>query len=271
MIASGPCVTVEVSLRFCYWPPASPRVRGRVRVVLAARVDRRPVAARRALAREAAAVVRAAAGRAAALERPASVEREESGRRRGRRWWHGRELSGIERRGRKRGGRRRCCRRRGGRDRRNRGRERRGRGGSGGTAGAERRTRRRRRDGGRERRTRRRRRDGRSRRFRGRWRTWRWRRCINGWRSGPRWLGRHRERRRVGRPDDAGGDGAAAFNPCPPVPMVCKIMPLGDSITWGVGSSGAGGGYRVPLFLRSLTLTNNQSITFVGHRTANRS
>ena len=49
--------------------------------------------------------------------------------------------------------------------------------------------------------------------------------------------------------------------------MVCKIMPLGDSITWGVGSSGAGGGYRVPLF--RLTLTNNQAITFVGHGTAN--
>src|SRR6185369_14319936 len=32
----------------------------------------------------------------------------------------------------------------------------------------------------------------------------------------------------------AGGEGGAAtFNPCPPVGMECKIMPLGDSITLG--------------------------------------
>ena len=46
---------------------------------------------------------------------------------------------------------------------------------------------------------------------------------------------------------------ASAANPVPsswvdPCPMVgpCRIMPLGDSITYGVG--GSGGGYRVPLF-----------------------
>jgi hypothetical protein len=40
----------------------------------------------------------------------------------------------------------------------------------------------------------------------------------------------------------------------------CAIMPLGDSITDGMGSSG--GGYRVPLF--NLALTDNKTITFVG-------
>ena len=39
-------------------------------------------------------------------------------------------------------------------------------------------------------------------------------------------------------------------------------MPLGDSITFGVGSSGSGGGYRVPLF--QTTITNSDAITFVG-------
>jgi len=39
-------------------------------------------------------------------------------------------------------------------------------------------------------------------------------------------------------------------------------MPLGDSITDGVGSSGSGGGYRVPLF--QTTITNADLITFVG-------
>ncbi len=43
-------------------------------------------------------------------------------------------------------------------------------------------------------------------------------------------------------------------------------MPLGDSITDGVGSSGSGGGYRVPLF--QTTITNGDLITFVG-RNAN--
>jgi len=57
---------------------------------------------------------------------------------------------------------------------------------------------------------------------------------------------------------DTGSD-AGGFNPCPATGN-CIIMPLGDSITDGVGSSG--GGYRVPLF--STTVTNTQAITFVG-------
>jgi lysophospholipase L1-like esterase len=55
-------------------------------------------------------------------------------------------------------------------------------------------------------------------------------------------------------------DGGDEFAPCPSDGTACKIMPLGDSITDGVGSSG--GGYRVELFKQSLT--NNQSVTFVG-------
>jgi lysophospholipase L1-like esterase len=49
---------------------------------------------------------------------------------------------------------------------------------------------------------------------------------------------------------------------CPPAPTACKVMPFGDSITDGAGSSGAGGGYRVPLFHKALMA--NQHLTFVG-------
>ncbi len=60
----------------------------------------------------------------------------------------------------------------------------------------------------------------------------------------------------------AGGsaDAGDAFAPCPDDGSPCKIMPLGDSITDGVGSSG--GGYRVDLFRRALT--DGLSVTFVG-------
>jgi lysophospholipase L1-like esterase len=54
--------------------------------------------------------------------------------------------------------------------------------------------------------------------------------------------------------------GATAFNPCP-ASGTCAIMPLGDSITDGVGSS-QGGGYRVQLFHDAVQ--GHQSITFVG-------
>jgi lysophospholipase L1-like esterase len=60
---------------------------------------------------------------------------------------------------------------------------------------------------------------------------------------------------------DSGGDGTAAFNPCPAAGTACIIMPLGDSITYGVGSS-TSGSYRAPLF--QTTITNNELITFVG-------
>jgi hypothetical protein len=50
------------------------------------------------------------------------------------------------------------------------------------------------------------------------------------------------------------------FAPCPSPTTACAILPLGDSITDRVGSSG--GGYRVELFRRALA--NQQNITFVG-------
>lgn len=49
-------------------------------------------------------------------------------------------------------------------------------------------------------------------------------------------------------------------SPCPTDGTPCRIMPLGDSITFGIGSSG--GGYRVPLFREALA--NGRTITFVG-------
>jgi len=52
----------------------------------------------------------------------------------------------------------------------------------------------------------------------------------------------------------------AAFSPCPSDGTPCRIMPLGDSITFGIGSSG--GGYRVDLFRRALA--DQRDITFVG-------
>ena len=55
-------------------------------------------------------------------------------------------------------------------------------------------------------------------------------------------------------------DGGTGWSPCPTDGTACKIMPLGDSITDGVGSSG--GGYRVELFKQ--TIANSQLITFVG-------
>jgi lysophospholipase L1-like esterase len=60
---------------------------------------------------------------------------------------------------------------------------------------------------------------------------------------------------------DAAGDNAtgASFDPCPNG-KACAILPLGDSITAGSGSSG--GGYRVELF-RNAVLAK-KTVTFVG-------
>ena len=58
--------------------------------------------------------------------------------------------------------------------------------------------------------------------------------------------------------------GSSAFNPCPAAGEACKIMPLGDSITDGVGSS-QGGGYRVELFHKAVQA--HKAITFVGSAT----
>lgn len=62
---------------------------------------------------------------------------------------------------------------------------------------------------------------------------------------------------------DDGGPVAApspAFNPCE-TSTPCAILPLGDSITAGAGSSD-GGGYRVEMFRRAVA--DGRALTFVG-------
>ncbi|HEY6724734.1 MAG TPA: SGNH/GDSL hydrolase family protein [Polyangiaceae bacterium] len=62
----------------------------------------------------------------------------------------------------------------------------------------------------------------------------------------------------------AGGTGGGAtFRPCPETPP-CKILPLGDSITFGLGFDG---GYRVELF--RLALADGHEITFTGTQQPN--
>jgi lysophospholipase L1-like esterase len=58
----------------------------------------------------------------------------------------------------------------------------------------------------------------------------------------------------------AGGSGGG-YQPCPADGSPCKILPFGDSITWGVGDEG-NGGYRGPLF--GLAVAAGQKITFTG-------
>ncbi len=54
---------------------------------------------------------------------------------------------------------------------------------------------------------------------------------------------------------------AAGFQPCPTT-EACKILPLGDSITDGLGVPG-GGSYRIELF--RLALADGKDITYVGN------
>ncbi|WP_437961750.1 SGNH/GDSL hydrolase family protein [Sorangium sp. So ce119] len=66
---------------------------------------------------------------------------------------------------------------------------------------------------------------------------------------------------------DAAGEGgggagsAGGYTPCPTTGEPCKILPLGDSITDGIGVQG-GGGYRIELFRKARAAGKN--ITFVG-------
>lgn len=66
-----------------------------------------------------------------------------------------------------------------------------------------------------------------------------------------------------GAGEPVSGEGAAAegFSPCPSDGEVCKVLPLGDSITYGLGVNGFGG-YRVELFRKALA--DGKNITFVG-------
>lgn len=64
----------------------------------------------------------------------------------------------------------------------------------------------------------------------------------------------------------AGGTGGSSgYAPCPSNGDACIILPFGDSITDGVGSTDQSG-YRAPLF--GLVVAANQKITFVGSRSS---
>jgi lysophospholipase L1-like esterase len=63
----------------------------------------------------------------------------------------------------------------------------------------------------------------------------------------------------TGGTDGTGGAGEM-YSPCPTDNTPCAILPLGDSITEGYGSSG--GGYRVELFRQAVK--SGKHITFVG-------
>jgi GDSL-like Lipase/Acylhydrolase family len=56
-----------------------------------------------------------------------------------------------------------------------------------------------------------------------------------------------------------GSGGFGGYRPCPTDGSACKILPLGDSITWGIQYDGA---YRVQLF--SKALADGRKITFTG-------
>ncbi|HEY5089089.1 MAG TPA: SGNH/GDSL hydrolase family protein, partial [Polyangia bacterium] len=55
------------------------------------------------------------------------------------------------------------------------------------------------------------------------------------------------------------GGSTASYNPCPTNGDPCKVLPLGDSITFGINYEGS---YRVELFKKAVTASQN--ITFVG-------
>ena len=57
----------------------------------------------------------------------------------------------------------------------------------------------------------------------------------------------------------AGTTSTGDYHPCPTTGDPCKILPLGDSITWGIQYDGA---YRVELFTKAVG--DNHKITFTG-------
>jgi len=65
----------------------------------------------------------------------------------------------------------------------------------------------------------------------------------------------------AGMSSTGGAGGAGGYNPCKASP--CVILPLGDSITHGFGSSDDAG-YRSALF--KLIVAANQNVTFIGSR-----
>lgn len=62
-----------------------------------------------------------------------------------------------------------------------------------------------------------------------------------------------------------GSGGTSGYKPCPTNGDPCIVLPFGDSITDGVGSTDLSG-YRAPLF--ELVVQANQKLTFVGSRSS---
>lgn len=60
----------------------------------------------------------------------------------------------------------------------------------------------------------------------------------------------------------AGSGGGGTYNPCPTNGMPCKIVPMGDSITVGIGTGATGGGYRIELFKQATAA--GKKLTFDG-------
>jgi hypothetical protein len=82
-----------------------------------------------------------------------------------------------------------------------------------------------------------------------------------------------------GTTGSGGSGGAGSYNPCPTNGDPCKVLPLGDSITYGlitvaadkassdpsINGKDSHGGYRTELFKKAVTA--GQNITFVGSQT----
>ena len=65
----------------------------------------------------------------------------------------------------------------------------------------------------------------------------------------------------AGKTSTGGTGGGGAYQPCPSASTPCKVLPFGDSITFGVGDEG-NGGYRGPLF--ASVIAAGQKLTFTG-------
>jgi lysophospholipase L1-like esterase len=65
----------------------------------------------------------------------------------------------------------------------------------------------------------------------------------------------------AGSGGSGGSGGGSAYHPCPTDGSACKILPLGDSITFGVNDEG-NGGYRGPLFASAVAA--GRKLTFTG-------
>jgi len=68
-----------------------------------------------------------------------------------------------------------------------------------------------------------------------------------------------------GQAQGGSGGGSNAYKPCPTNGSSCIVLPFGDSITDGIGSTDQAG-YRSPLF--KLVVQANQKMTFVGSRSS---